>query len=72
MSKLLYTPAEAAQMLSVSEAWLKRKAGEGEIPSRLVARRRLFSHADLEQIATGQQPQEAPARPNGLARRARR
>jgi excisionase family DNA binding protein len=84
VDKLLYTPAEGAQMLSVPESWLRRRAGEGDVPCTRVGRYLRFSRADLEAIAGGEgtgtprtPPTPPPAAsppplPSGVSRRARR
>lgn len=56
----LYTPAEAAQILSVKETWLRRKAGTRSIPCTFLGRHLRFSAADLRTITEqGAQPARA-------------
>lgn len=44
----LYTFAEAAQLLNVSESTLRKKVAAGRVPHRKVFRHVRFSAADLE------------------------
>lgn len=56
----LYTPADAAEILSVKETWLRRKAGTRSIPCTFLGRHLRFSTADLRAITTrGAQPPRA-------------
>jgi len=48
--RLLYTPADAARILSIKESWLRRHAGDRTIPSTLVGKHLRFSQADLTDI----------------------
>jgi excisionase family DNA binding protein len=48
---VLYTPAEAAERLSMPESWLRRKAGQRLIPCTKLGKHLRFSPADLAQIA---------------------
>lgn len=74
----LYTPAQAAEMLTVPESWLRRRAGERAVPCTLVGRYLRFSHADVIAIATaGAQPGRGSHAvtgrvPGGRARRSTR
>jgi excisionase family DNA binding protein len=66
-SPLLYTPAQAAEMLAITESWLRRKAGLRLIPCTFVGKHLRFSGADLHAIVA------AGNRPTGThTRRARR
>jgi excisionase family DNA binding protein len=47
---LLYTPAQAAERLSLKESWLRRKAGLGEIPCNRQGKHLRFTAADLQAI----------------------
>ena len=47
----LYTPAAAAQLLSVRESWLRRRAAARTVPCTFVGKHLRFSHADLVAIA---------------------
>lgn len=47
---LLYTPAQAADLLAVSESWLRRQAGQRRIPSTRIGKHLRFSAADLGDI----------------------
>jgi excisionase family DNA binding protein len=48
--QLLYTPAQAAERLSLKESWLRRKAGLHEIPCNRQGKHLRFSAADLQTI----------------------
>ncbi|MFI5589372.1 helix-turn-helix domain-containing protein [Amycolatopsis sp. NPDC051758] len=48
--QLLYTPAQAAERLSLKESWLRRKAGLREIPCNRQGKHLRFSAADLQSI----------------------
>lgn len=61
----LYTPAEAARLLSVRESWLRRRATARAVPCRFMGKHLRFSHADIVAIATD------AARPPGPPTRAR-
>ena len=47
----LYTPACAAEILSIKESWLRRQAGRRMIPCTFVGRHLRFSVPDLQAIA---------------------
>ena len=64
-SELLYTPAEAAQLLKIRESWLRRKAAARQVPCTFLGKHLRFSTADLTAIVA------AAARPAG-ARKPRR
>ncbi|WP_190816722.1 helix-turn-helix domain-containing protein [Saccharopolyspora pogona] len=56
----LYTPTEAAELLSVKETWLRRKAGIRSIPCTFIGRHLRFSATDLRTIVEdGAQPVRA-------------
>lgn len=48
---VLYTPTQAAELLSVPESWLRRKAGQRRIASTKLGKHLRFSQADLTRIA---------------------
>jgi excisionase family DNA binding protein len=50
---LLYTPAEAAQLLKVRESWLRKKAAARTIPCTFLGKHLRFSPTDLTAIITG-------------------
>lgn len=54
----LYTPAEAAELLTVPESWLRRQAGQRRIPCTYLGKHLRFSTADLRDIiaAGGREP----------------
>lgn len=58
----LFTPAEAADLLSVRESWLRRKAGAREIPCTFVGKHLRFSAQDLTAITTAGQQDARPRR----------
>ncbi|WIX88226.1 helix-turn-helix domain-containing protein [Amycolatopsis sp. DG1A-15b] len=65
---LLYTPAAAAERLTIGESWLRRKAGQRLIPCTFVGKHLRFSDEDLRAIvAAGRrgpsQRNQAPSRP---------
>ena len=47
---LLYTPAEAAQLLKVRESWLRKKAAARQVPCTFLGKHLRFSPADLTAI----------------------
>ena len=49
---LLYTPAEAAELLKVRESWLRKKAAARQVPCTFLGRHLRFSPADLTAIVT--------------------
>jgi excisionase family DNA binding protein len=59
----LHTPREAAEILTVKESWLRRKASQQLIPCTFVGRHLRFSTANLRQIAdAGHQDQRVTVR----------
>ncbi|MDT0263108.1 helix-turn-helix domain-containing protein [Jatrophihabitans lederbergiae] len=48
---LLYTPAQAARLLSVPESWLRKRAGQRLIPCTFLGKHLRFSRRDLTAIA---------------------
>ncbi len=63
---LLYTPAQAAQLLSVPESWLRKRSGQRLIPCTFLGKHLRFSRRDLTAIA------DAGARPPRPATTGRR
>ncbi|MFI7492969.1 helix-turn-helix domain-containing protein [Micromonospora echinaurantiaca] len=66
----LYTPAEAAARLRVSESWLRRRAGRRQVPCTFLGKHLRFSAADLAAIIaaaaqppTGRRPTRRRERP---------
>ncbi|SES36410.1 helix-turn-helix domain-containing protein [Actinokineospora terrae] len=47
---LLHTPAQAAELLNVRESWLRRKAGQRQIPASYLGKHLRFSDHDLHAI----------------------
>ena len=61
---LLYTPAEAAELLKVRESWLRRRATARAVPCTFLGKHLRFSPADLVAIArAGATPTGPPPRP---------
>jgi excisionase family DNA binding protein len=65
---LLYTPAEAAELLRVRESWLRKKAAARAVPCTFLGKHLRFSPADLVTIvaaaarpATGRRPRRKSA-----------
>jgi len=53
----LYTPAEAAEIMSIRESWLRGKAAARAIPCTFVGKHLRFSDDDIAQImADGARP----------------
>lgn len=63
---LLYTPAQAARLLSVPESWLRKRAGQRLIPCTLLGKHLRFSRRDLTAIADAG---ARPPRPTSTGRR---
>lgn len=74
-SLLLYTPAAAAERLTVGESWLRRKAGQRLIPCTFVGKHLRFTEDDLRAIVAaghrGPSNRDQTGRP-GRRRRTRR
>lgn len=49
MEPKFYTIKEVAQLLRVSELWVRRRMDKGEIPSFKLGRKRLFKKEEIEQ-----------------------
>jgi excisionase family DNA binding protein len=66
--QLLYTPAEAAELLRIRESWLRRKAAARQIPCTFLGKHLRFSAADLAAIVAqnGQAPTGRRPRRRGL------
>src|SRR5689334_21356052 len=47
---VLYTPAEAAELLKVRESWLRKKAAARQVPCTFLGKHLRFSPADLAAI----------------------
>jgi excisionase family DNA binding protein len=54
---LLYTPAEAAEILKVPESWLRKKAAARAIPCTFVGKHLRFSDHDVTAIVQAGQRQ---------------
>lgn len=65
----LYTPAEAAELLTVRESWLRRQAGQRRIPCTFLGRHLRFSHQDLDKIIAAGARSAKPARRSPHSRR---
>ncbi|GAA3458013.1 helix-turn-helix domain-containing protein [Saccharothrix longispora] len=73
-ARLLHTPAQAAELLSVRESWLRRMAGRREIACTFVGKHLRFSDADLRSIVhCGSRParRDDTFRPETRVRRSR-
>lgn len=46
----LHTPADAAELLTVPESWLRRKASQRAIPCTFVGKHLRFTTEDLNEI----------------------
>lgn len=57
----LHTPGDAAEILTVKESWLRRKASQRLIPCTFVGRHLRFSTADLRQIAESGHQHQRPS-----------
>jgi hypothetical protein len=66
----LYAPAKAAELLTVSESWLRRQAGQRRIPCTFLGRYLRFSDRDLNAIITAcARPAHSPGRRRPGSRR---
>jgi hypothetical protein len=61
--QLLFTPGQAAQLLAVSESWLRRRAGRRAIACTFLGKHLRFSVADMAAIAS--QGSQVVHRPRG-------
>jgi excisionase family DNA binding protein len=67
---VLYTPAQAAEFLTVRESWLRRRAAARLIPCTFVGKHLRFSAADIAAIAeAGHQPVHGHTRGTAATRR---
>jgi hypothetical protein len=67
---VLYTPAQAAEFLTVRESWLRRRAGTRLIPCTFVGKHLRFSAEDIAAIAEqGHRPARGSTRRAATARR---
>ncbi|RSM45971.1 DNA-binding protein [Amycolatopsis balhimycina DSM 5908] len=71
--QLLYTPAAAAERLTIGESWLRRKAGQRLIPCTFVGKYLRFTDEDLRAIvaAGSRGPNHRGQAPSRPARRRR-
>jgi excisionase family DNA binding protein len=66
----VHTPAQAAELLTVSESWLRRQAGQRRIPCTFLGRHLRFSDRDLAAIVTaGARPATSSGRRGTRPRR---
>lgn len=66
----VHTPAQAAELLTVSESWLRRQAGQRRIPCTYLGRHLRFSDRDLDAIVTaGARPANSSGRRGTRSRR---
>ncbi|MET8850948.1 helix-turn-helix domain-containing protein [Amycolatopsis sp. NPDC004625] len=68
--RLLYTPAAAAERLTVGESWLRHKAGQRLIPCTFIGKHLRFSEDDLRAIVAA--GHRAPRNRNQTGRPGRR
>ncbi|GAA4666711.1 helix-turn-helix domain-containing protein [Amycolatopsis dongchuanensis] len=47
---VVFTPAQAAELLQVRESWLRRRAARRQVPCTFLGKHLRFSRANLEQI----------------------
>lgn len=52
MAQILFTPAQAAQLLQVKESWLRRRAARRIVPCTFLGKHLRFSAQNLQQIAS--------------------
>ncbi|WP_184480013.1 helix-turn-helix domain-containing protein [Saccharopolyspora gloriosae] len=67
-STLLYTPKQAADLLTIKESWLRRKAGNRTIPCTFLGKHLRFSEHDIRSIIN--QGETTPPARHGRPRRA--
>ncbi|WP_372504877.1 helix-turn-helix domain-containing protein [Lentzea flava] len=62
-AQILYTPAQAAELLQIRESWLRRRAARRSVPCTFLGKHLRFSRQDLEGVvAAAAQPEGATAR----------
>ncbi|MEW6378582.1 MAG: helix-turn-helix domain-containing protein [bacterium] len=61
MEPKFYTIKEVAQLLRVSELWVRRRMDKGEIPSFKLGRKRLFKKEEIEQWIESQKDEAKAA-----------
>ena len=52
MAQILFTPAQAAELLQVRESWLRRRAARRTVPCTFLGKHLRFSEGNLRQIAS--------------------
>ncbi|MFJ7218960.1 helix-turn-helix domain-containing protein [Amycolatopsis sp. NPDC098790] len=70
--RLLFTPAVAAERLTVGESWLRRKAGQRLIPCTFIGKHLRFTEDDLRAIVAAGQRRPRNRDQPGLTGRRRR
>jgi len=68
-ARLLYTPAQAAEKLTIPESWLRKKAGRRLIPCTFLGKHLRFSEADLRHIVDHGSRPAGSRRPRSRRRR---
>ncbi|MEW5804936.1 MAG: helix-turn-helix domain-containing protein [bacterium] len=53
-----YTIKEVAQLLHVSEMWVRRRMNEGKIPSFKLGRKRFFRREEIDQWINSQKAEK--------------
>lgn len=72
MAQILFTPAQAAELLQVRESWLRRRAAKRTVPCTFLGKHLRFSAGNLQQIASDAARPVASASPSSLRRSRRR
>ncbi|WP_372444716.1 helix-turn-helix domain-containing protein [Crossiella equi] len=49
-AQVLFTPAQAAEMLQIRESWLRRQAARRQVPCTFLGKHLRFSRADIDRI----------------------
>jgi excisionase family DNA binding protein len=68
----LLTPAEVADLLSVSEAWVRRQAAAHQVPCTRLGRQVRFTPEQVQQIVDAAEQPVAQLPAYGLTRRSSR
>jgi hypothetical protein len=71
LAQILFTPAQAAELLQVRESWLRRRAARRTVPCTFLGKHLRFSAANLQQIASDAARPVASARASLLRRSGR-
>lgn len=63
----MFTPAEAADVLSIPESWLRRQAGRRTIPSTMIGGHLRFTASELNVIVAAAHRPQIRARVDGAS-----